>query len=810
MQQHDEFLDRSITALDWPAVVAALHERASTAVGRELCADPPLADDLAPIQLLLAQVTQARALMAEERFPFGGILDVRTHVTRCSKGELLDGPPLIEVADTLAGLAALKRFLAHRADQSPDLQDLADRIIALHELQSRLAASFDRHGELSMVTYPHLAEMRGRKARLHETIRGQLEDMTGTAEWQGALQDDYLTVRNDRYVVPIKVQAKSMDLGIVHDTSGSGQTIFVEPREVVGLNNRLKMADAELRREEQAILASLCEVVAVHGHDIREGLDAAAELDAIAARARLADDLHATQPTLTDGLEVRLCAARHPLLALRGLDVVANDLRLDPDRCALILSGPNAGGKTITLKTLGLLCLMVRAGMHLPAEDGSRIGLFPLVLADIGDQQSVDQDLSTFSAHLLALRTILELLQADRGPALVLLDEIAVGTDPQQGAALAASVLRVMLERGALVAATTHFAPLKALAEVDDRVVNGRLEFDPDVLRPTYRLSTGNPGRSYAFDIARQLGLPDELLAAAEARLEPTHREVEALLASLEQERAEVRAQRIEARQQAERNEAALADLERRIEAVQLREKQLREEVLASFDDEVEGYREVVRGVIRELQKKPSLHAADRARRRIASGGQRVRDQVAARTGIGPRDDAERVDWTTAQVGDRVVLLAGAKEATIVSLPDHHGRLEVQVGPARVRCKQRDVGPATQARPRSQQPRHDVPVVPFVGELSDELDTDLDSAVRTPDRTLDLRGKRVDAALDRVDRFLDDASMRGWPAVFILHGHGTGAMRKAVRQHLADSLYVREFRSATRSQGGDGVTAVRL
>ena len=809
LRSPDEFRRLSLESLDWPRLVEALADRAATARGRELCSDPPLLTDPDEIRLQLRQVTQLRQLAEVGRLPFGGILDIRSHVTRCTKGEVLDGRTLLEVADTLAGLATLRSHLIDREEQAPDLRRPAAAIVPLPELQSRLEASFDRQGELSTVTYPHLAEMRTRKARLHEAIRGQLEELTGTEEWQGALRDDYLTVRNDRYVVPVKVQAKSMDLGIVHDTSGSGQTLFVEPREVVGLNNRLKMADAELRREEQAIKASLCESIAAWRGDILTSLDQAAELDALHARARLAEQLQASEPLIADGPEIDLRGARHPLLVLKGGEVVPNDLSIGDGCCALLLSGPNAGGKTITLKILGLAALMMRAGMHLPAEPGSRVGLFGEVLTAIGDPQSIQEDLSTFSGHLLALRQILELLQEVDTEALVLVDEIAVGTDPQQGAALAAAVLRAAVERGALVAATTHFSPLKALPEVDDRFLNARLEFDPRALEPTYRLSVGNPGRSYAFDIARQLGLAESVLAEAEARVEPTHLEVEALLASLEEERAAVRRQQ----QQLEADHADAAnvrtDLERRIEEVKQRERSLEKEMIGSFDQEVEGYREVVRGIIRELQRKPSLTAADRGRRRIASGAKRTRDKLQAGMEAAPRDEGERIDWASAQLGDTVTLLLNGRQGTLASIPDHRGRLEVLVGGARIRCKQRDLGPPGRSDTKTA-PGFQIRGTPQPSTGHEELDSDVETAVRTPDVTLDLRGERVDEALARVDRFLDDGSMQGRSVVFILHGHGTGALRKAVRQHLRESPYVQEFHSATRSQGGDGVTAVKI
>ena len=798
---HTSLIEASRKSLDWPRLVEALAARAATSMGRELCQAPPLASDAHAVRRRLRQVTQMRALMLEKRVPLGGVPDVRQHLVRCTKGEVLDGRQLLEVADVLASISTVRQYFDGR--ECPDLWAFISNLVPLPELQSRLSASFDKTGELSTVTYPHLAEMRGRKAKLHTAIKGQLADLVEDEAWGSALQDDFMALRNDRYVLPVKAQARSMDLGIVHDTSGTGQTIFVEPREIVGLNNRLKMADAELQREERAILISLCEAVTSFARDIHASLELVARIDAVVARARLAGDLDASEPTVEDG-GVELFSARHPLLVLRGLEVVPNDLRLGGDRRAMILSGPNAGGKTVTLKTLGLCALMVRAGMHLPVAAGSRIALFPHVLTDIGDLQSVEADLSTFSGHLLTLRRILELLQEGADDTLVLIDEIAVGTDPQQGAALAAAVLQAVLDRGALAVSTTHFASLKALAEVDSRFVNGRLEFDAEALTPSFRLSTGSPGRSYAFDIARQLGLPAEIIEAAESRLEPSHREVEALLSSLEQERGAVRKQRQELEQGGQALEKRTARLALKEKELARRRESLQEDLIDDFDREVEGYRQVVKGLVRELRKAPSMAAAERARRRIASGGRSLREKLASRAG-GHVQAAEAMDLDGLQVGDPLRLLMGDRECVLSALPDARGRVEVQVGNARVRCTPSDLGPSRRAparKPAAPPPAH------TPKKRSASAAEELEAAVRTAANTLDLRGKRVDEAFDEVDRFLDDASLRGDNVVFVLHGFGTGALRKAIREHLAGSPYVVASGPARDSQGGDAFTAI--
>ncbi len=801
--------DRSVESLDWPRILEALAERASTRLGRERCLELSFFDDVIRARASLAEAAEMMALHeAGLAPPLGSIEDVREHVDASLKGEILAGPVLVQVAHTLEGLDRLWRHLVGQATLAPKLHVVAGRIRPLPDLAAWLQASFDSRCELSASTYPQLSSLRGRKSKLHSSIRGTLESLRGEDRFSDSLQDDFLAMRNDRYVVPVKAASKRGGLGIVHDTSGSGQTVFVEPWEVIELNNDLKMADAELRQEELRILRDLTERVALVAGDVRRSLDAAAHLDLVSAKALLGIDLECSVPDVPDRPMLQLRDARHPILALRGVDVVPNDVDLGRRVQALVLSGPNTGGKTVTLKTLGLAALMVKAGMPIPAAPESSVGFFGRVLTDIGDQQDVEEDLSTFSGHVLCLVEVLQELERTDEPALVLVDEIAVGTDPVQGAALGRALLLALLERGALLATTTHYPELKALSATDERFASGRVEFDAEAGRPTYRLTVGKPGSSHALDVAARVGLPSPILALAREYLDPTTADVEDLLAGLESELNAAR----EARRTADENRRAarveLDEVRAERDRLQRRERDMERDLRARFEQEVRGYRASVRGAMREIRQRGDEAAVERARQRINEGAAAVRERLGSEA---PAPSVDRLDPASLEVGAPVRVASLGKEACVVTLPDRRGRLTVEVDGLRLQVKAADLersrgGPA----PREKKKKRPRPTPPRNPEAEVAASGGTESAFRAEHNTLDLRGERVDEALERTDRFMDDASLNNVPFVFLLHGHGTGALKKAIRQHLRRSSYAEEFAPGERGQGGDGITVVKI
>lgn len=803
---------RSLESLDWARVLEALAERCATSTAAGRCLDLELIDTPSRARRRLTEVGEAMALFAEGgTMAVGGIQEIRPHVTAARKGEILDGPSLLEVAHTLEGFQRLQDGLRDRAEDVPAIWALAQELHPLPDLAAWMVASFDSRGELSTSTYPQLQQLRSRKARLHSQIRETIDALKGEDRFTDALQDDYSTLRNDRYVLPVKSANKRAGLGIVHDASGSGQTVYIEPFELIDLNNDLKMAEAELEREERRILRDLSSRLATVGHDVARSMEGAVILDIVAAKARFGVDLSCSIPEVDDGAVFAIKQARHPVLCLRGLDVIANDITLGGAHKALVLSGPNTGGKTVTLKTLGLAALMVRGALPFPCDPGSRIGWFPIVLTDIGDKQDVEGDLSTFSGHVVALKEMLETLdrRTDGAASLVLLDEIAVGTDPVQGAALGRAVLEAFLDRGSVLATTTHYPELKALGSQDERFQGGRVEFDGAAGRPTYRLTVGRPGSSHALDVAERIGLEPALLVRARELLDPTAASVEDLLAGLETEVAKATAARQDAESLRKRAEAELAASEAQRHELERRIRDAERDVRAEFEKEVEGYRATVRGAMKRLREAKDEAAAERARQRITDGAHGVR----SRLGDGPEPLHAEIDWGKAKVGDRVRIVSMDKIGELMELPDRKGRVTVSVGGLPVQVKKRELEAVRGPAPKKQKPdgrRGSSKAFKKQRRAAAADDNDPATAFRGPDNTVELIGQRVDEALSNLDRFLDKAALSGRSWIFVVHGHGTGALRNAVREHLRTSPYVGESTRGTREQGGDAVTVARL
>ena len=814
---------RSLEALDWPYVVAALAERASTHAGARACRRNLFADDAALARNLLAELSETLDLAERGTSPqLGGIEDISVAIAASVKGEILLGDSLLAIGHSLEALGRLRRQLQEHAEDTPRLAEISRGIEPLPDLAAWLTASFDARGELSSATYPELRSLRSRKASLHEKIGSTMDALRAEERFDVALQDDFLALRNDRYVLPVKAQHRGTGLGIVHDTSGTGQTVFVEPFEVVGMNNDLKMADSELRREELRILRDLSDRVAMLEGPIQRSLATATRLDVLAAKAALAVELEARVPEIREEPMLTLLAARHPVLVLRGVQVVANDISLgvgaagdEPPR-VLVLSGPNTGGKTVTLKTVGLAALLVRAGMAVPAAKGSVVGWFPQVLTDIGDAQDVQDDLSTFSGHILHMSEMLESLRESEGPGLVLIDEVAAGTDPVQGAALARALLEAFLAHQGVIVTTTHYPDVKALASVDPRFLNARVEFDGEAGEPTYRLSAGLAGSSHAFDVAERVGLPSAILDAARSFLGVEGARVEEVLAGLERDVSRAVTERAAATRDRESASESLDEVRRQRDELLRRSRVLETQLRAEFEDEVRGYREAVRGALKQMRQQDDEPSAERARQRIAEGAARVRQSFGNTT---PLPESDRIDVAALALGDRVRVSTLGKDATVLSAPRGRATISLDVDGLRVEVKTSDLerarpaGPApaggSGAQKRSEHKRRASGRKVRAGH-DYEPSPEFEMAYRNPTTTLDLRGERVDDALERIEAFLDARLMRGDSFAFLLHGHGTGALKKAIRRLLGSSAYVRDFAPGTRSQGGDGITVVRL
>jgi DNA mismatch repair protein MutS2 len=807
----------TLEALEWSEVVARLAEACRTArarsallavtraTGAEDSGDTPSPDatsffatSLDAVRARLRETDEARALLdAGDPPPIGATPDIAPLLARAEKGALLEPAELLDVRGVVETLEAVTRHLTspERAERAPGLADAAGVIEVPAGLSHEIGRCIDPNGEVRDAASAVLAEARRESVRLAADLKRRLEQYLQNPDVTEHLSDRYFTVRGDRYVLPVRADAKGHVRGIVHDASRSGTTLFIEPEGAIELNNRLKRAELEVQREILRILRRLGAEVADAAPALRAALDALDHLDRAFARGRLSQAMDAHPPVVAERGGFELRGLRHPLIDAR--ESVPNDIRLGGDFQVLVLSGPNAGGKTVTLKALALAALFVRAGLHVPCEPGGRAELVEEVIAEIGDGQDIGESLSTFSAHMAGLARIV----ARAGPrSLVVLDEVGTGTDPGEGAALAQAILERLADDGARVITTTHFGLLKEMADVDPRFENASVEFDPETLAPTYRLHLGVPGASSAAAVASRMGMPSDVLARADALMRREDRQLDRMLAELAASRAALESERQHVAELRAQSESARNDYREKLERLQARRDALyqtmRKDLDAAFG---QAHREVA-AVIRDLQRGPSSRKAAAAREKL----QTLQDEARvaeARAGVARAPDRPPdftpVDWRHVRAGD-VVRLAGGREGVLQSLPDRKGRATIRVGAAKLVVPAEQVGRASGRG----------------GRRDDEGRVQVERAAPAPGPGdlgggtvhCDLRGLSVEESLGRLRDALDRAVADGRDAVHIIHGHGTGALRRAVREHLADSPLVEDWRPGDDDEGGEGVT----
>jgi DNA mismatch repair protein MutS2 len=784
---------RSIHLLEFPQVRERLAELTSFPPSRRLATELEPAAEPAVVARALDETDQARSLLIERPgVGVGAARDIGPAIERAARGGRLDPAQFLELADTLDAAARLQTSLAD--DRRPLLHALAREIHPLPALRSTLARSFDPVGELLDSASPRLGGLRAAVRVAYDRLRRRLESLVGS-ELGGALQDPIITLRNGRYVVPVKSEARSKVKGIVHDASGSGQTLFIEPLVAVELGNAWREAQVAAQEEIERILDELSALVAANAVELRETLAAMARFDFWAAKAQLAAELDGIRAETTERPEVILLGARHPGLTGR---VVPIDVRIGDGYTALVVTGPNTGGKTVTLRTLGLLALMHQAGLHVPAETGSRLPVFRDVFADIGDEQSIAQSLSTFSGHL---RSITRIVEAAGPGTLVLLDELGAGTDPTEGSALAQALLDHFIRAGALVAATTHYAELKAYAHTTGGARNASVEFDLETLSPTYRLTIGLPGGSQAFAIAARLGLDPAIVADARSRLSENQRAFEETLARIRATEGETS----EALDRARAAELRAAEALRQADEERRHAKREREDLVRAARAEAERLVDDLRGEVSETRRSleretvtvPILDAA------VGRAEDRLAELPAAAATADPAPVPAVIrDW---QLGERARSRSGGWEGRIAALERGGRRVTLEAGGMRVTVPVEDLEPSAPGSVRGDGSRGggDDDGRSTIGSIGLER-------ARSVAASLDLRGARVDEALEALRHYLDEAALAGLERVLIIHGHGTGALRDAVRTEAASHPLVSAVRPGERGEGGDGATIVSL
>jgi DNA mismatch repair protein MutS2 len=773
---------RDLAALEFPRVCDRVAALAASSAGRECCrALRPLTDRTAA-DAALERTWQCHRLLEQYGDPpLGSFADVRANLRAAAhEGFALDGAALVAIRAALDTIRAVGAYFRRHAETSDALRDLPDRLAVFPRLEQALHQALDDDGRVLDQASDALARVRAAIRRLRESLTARLDALVQRPSLADVLSDTYVTLRNNRFVVPVRAGAAAQFTGVVQDRSVSGETLFIEPLFAVELNNQLLLAAREEELIVHRILADLTGLVGAEHEAIAASVETLIEVDALVARARFARLYRCTRPSFSEGT-IALRGARHPGLLFTGRPVTPIDLLLPGDRQALVITGPNTGGKTVALKTLGLCALMAQSGMLIPVDEGARLPCWAAVFADVGDEQNVERDLSTFSAHVANLR---EIAAAAASDALVLLDEPGVGTDPEEGAALAIGIVQFFAGRGARLAITTHYTPVKLFALEHPGCAVAAVDFAIDTLTPQYRLVYGSIGRSLALPIARRLGLPAPLLAAAAAAQTDDARVLAAALERLERTRGELEARIGEV----ERQRAALAA--RDAESARL-VGELRERRRSAWTDELREARAFVRTLKAEGRARlQALREADRG-----AFEQFTRDQAAA---IEARDAADREPHPPPgappplRVGDVVEVAGRGVHGELLAIDG--ARAWIQRGAMRFEV------PADQLRSRGGPAPAAAPVVAVAR-------ADEDTARPTE---LSVIGLRAREAVGRIERFLDRAVEAGYDSVRIVHGVGSGALRRAVHDYLASSPYCVGFRGGESSEGGAGVTVATL
>jgi len=803
---------KTLEDLGWPTLVDHWARRCATKRGEAHVRAFRLFDDVAAARERASEIAEARALAVRgQPLPLGGISDIASSIARVRKAAALEAAELVAVAETGRSLSRLRAHLREHAEVAPKLAARAGHIGDLGHVYHPILDAFDADGRLVDHASDALGPLRRALASIKAELDRRMSSLLTDERFAPYLQDVYYTQREERYVLPVRTDGKGFVRGIVHGTSQSGQTLFIEPEEIVDLNNRAKLAEAEVLDEERRILAKFSGWVAEEADAFDAGLAAAEHLDVVAAAAIMAEDTVSAEPIIDEAPRIGLLHARHPLMLLADRRCVANDVTVAAGT-TLLVSGPNAGGKTVALKTVGLAALMTRAGLHLTAESGSVMGWFPDVRTDIGDAQSLEKDLSTFSGHMVNLR---ELLATAGSGSLVLIDEIAVGTDPEQGAALAQAVLEALAERGVTGIVTTHYERLKALGATDPRFANASVGFDLAKLEPTFKLHLGTPGSSGALAVAQRMGIDLAVVERARELMGPQVVKVEQLLASvadqqrrIEEERAALLAEleAVEADRHAARNAR-----EKQRQRFERQTRAAHSEALA----ELKAARREIEDIRKELRAKAAQMTTEDLRavtRKLAEPGAQVaRHEPKRALPPGTPATADKL------VPGAAVIVPRLGRAEVVALLAD-GKVEVRMGPMRATLPIAEVLMDTHRSRRAEQIRREREEAQQEAQAVGQPPVQLVHGVpaggranaRALDTTIDVRGSRADEAIAQVDRFVDESLIAGRDTVFVVHGHGTGALRSAIRSHLSGHEAVETFRAGEQNEGGDGVTVAFL
>jgi DNA mismatch repair protein MutS2 len=779
---------RVLKVLEFEKVKEQLMKHASSSLGKQIAQNLAPSTDFGEVVQLQEQTDEAvKVLRLKGNVPLGGISDIRPSVKRAKIGSMLSPLELLDIAGTTYGGRQLKKFILTMVEDGvelPILESYVERITPLLELEQSIKHCIDDNGHVMDGASDKLRSIRVQLRSSESRIREKLESIIRSSSAQKSLSDAIITIRNDRYVIPVKQEYRGTYGGIVHDQSSSGATLFIEPQSVVDLNNTLQEARVQEKLEIDKILFELTGEVAEVAESLLENVNILADLDFMFAKAGYSQKIRASKPTINNEGYIRIFKARHPLISPD--EVVPNDIELGKEYTSIVITGPNTGGKTVTLKTLGLFTLMAQSGLQIPALDGSELAVFENVYADIGDEQSIEQSLSTFSSHMV---NIVEILNKVDSNSLVLFDELGAGTDPQEGAALAISILDEVYNKGARVIATTHYPELKAYGYNREGVINASVEFDIETLSPTYKLLIGVPGRSNAFEISKRLGLKEDVISRAKEHVSTESNTVENMIASLETSKREAEAELIEAESIRKDAENLHKELQRQILEFNDKRDKLYEKAQNKANETLIKAKEEAEEVIRELRKmRTDQHALVKehelieAKRRLEEATPKLskKKQIVQKA-------KENQDF---QAGDEVKVISLNQKGHLLEKVGTKD-WQVQMGIMKMKVNEGDLEYMSRPKP--------VETKPLATIKGKDYHVSLE---------LDLRGERFEDALVRVEKYIDDALLAGYPRVSIIHGKGTGALRQGVQEYLKNHRSVKSTRFGEPGEGGSGVTVV--
>ncbi|MBF1136796.1 MAG: endonuclease MutS2 [[Eubacterium] sulci] len=789
---------KALETLEYKKIIAQLKREMGSA------ASAKLVDELTPltsekiIKEELRSTTEAVDLIVRKGpLPTGGLYDIREALLLAKKGGSLTMRQLLEVQNVLGISSEVVAFM--HDDALPELKyigEMVDLIVEFTALEKEISRCILTEDEMADNASPKLKDIRRNIHQQNQAIKNKLSRIITSSSNKTYLQDAIVTMRDGRYVIPVKQEYRSFFPGMVHDQSKGGATLFIEPQGVVELNNKLRELEVEEQLEIARILAELSSRVAEHYREIRSNLELLTKLDFIMAKGKLSCKMHASEPKIDADGELRLISARHPLIEYKK--AVPVDIRIGGDYRTLIITGPNTGGKTVSLKTAGLLVMMAQSGLHIPASHASTLPIFGEVFADIGDEQSIEQSLSTFSSHMKNIVSIIDKASYD---SLVLVDELGAGTDPTEGAALAIAILERFYDSGALTMATTHYNELKKYALATSGVENAAMEFDVETLTPTYRLLIGVPGKSNAFEISKKLGLSESVIERASEHIKHGDMEFENVISSIEDDKRKAAADRLDA-------ESMRAEIEERLKKLEEKEKAISEkraDIIAEAKHEARELLRETKSAVKDVQKdlrrlqKSGVHtnlntgALEKSRRKINEAEDLVSEKVVKQV------NSEPVSADTLKIGDRVKLLTIGQNGTILSLPDEKGNLMINIGALKVKARLQDLMLINEGKDRKPQ-----------AKSSSKYGSLLRSKSSSVSASINVRGKNLEDALADVEKYLDDVYMAGLDMVSIIHGRGGGILKDGIRQMLKRKKYVDSYGAASYNDGGEGVTVVRM